>query len=81
MLFGVRNRLSGWTTRELSVLLWKDRGSKPKAIDQLERKHDFMLGKEEIAGLEIVKPSIIFNGYLLIKRKTGKPIKIRFRGQ
>ncbi|GEM_PF-1116659 len=79
-LFGVRSRRSAWGASELGVLLGKDLGGKTRSIGDLEQKHDFVLDKTEIAQLEILK-SDLFNGYLLVRRKDGKPIKIRFRGR
>ena len=79
-LFGVRSRRSGWGAGELGVLLGKDLGGKTRSIGDLEHKHDFVMDKTGVAQLEILKPGL-FNRYLLVRRKNGKPVEIRFRGR
>jgi hypothetical protein len=77
-LFGVRSRLAAYGAIELGLVFERDQ-AKGKTIGELEQKHDLVLDRDEIERLEILKPSLVFNGYLLIERKAGKPIKIRFR--
>jgi hypothetical protein len=52
-----------------------------RTIQKLEQEKDFVLIKEEISKLEILKPGFITNGYLKITQKSGKYVKIRFHGR
>ena len=76
-LFGVRNRRYPFGgARGIGVPDY----SSTKTIPELEQKHDFVFRKDEIAQLELVKPGLLSGGYLLIRPKTGKPVKVRISG-
>jgi len=50
-------------------------------LSKLEEKNDFVLAKSQIKSLELEKPGLISNGYLLISAREDKPIKVRVYGK
>ena len=70
-LFGVRNRRAAYGSIELGLAFGKEQ--KGKTIGELEQKHDLMLDRNEIERLEMLKPSLVFNGYLRIGERLGSP--------
>jgi len=76
-LFGVRNRWYPFGGARGIVI---PDYSSTKTIPELERKHNFVFRKDEIAQLELIKPSLLSSGYLWIRPKEGKPVKVRVSG-
>jgi len=73
-LFGVKERNLG----EIGAMFNRPQPTQ-KTIPELESKHDFVLWKDEISQLELTKAGVLAMGHLLIRRKSGRPIKVRFR--
>jgi hypothetical protein len=88
-IFGVRNlkalgslmasMLVGAGATMVAMSLPSDESA--RAVAELEKNHDFVARKEDIARLELLKPGFVSNGYLVIISKSGKKTKIRFRGE
>jgi hypothetical protein len=76
-LFGVRSRW--YPLGGDKGMIFPDYSSK-KTIPELERKHNFVFRKDEIAQLELIKPSFFSTGYLWIRPKEGKPVRVRVTG-
>jgi hypothetical protein len=53
----------------------------PAFIQELEKRKDFVLNKEDVRGLLFEKPSWLRNGSLSIADKSGDKILIRVQGQ
>jgi gas vesicle protein len=66
----------GWA---VAAKLTKDESR--KALEELDRKKDFDVYKEEVSSIELKKPGLMRAGHLLITKNDGETIKIVVGGK
>jgi len=68
---GILDKLGAKITRDESA----------KMIEELDKKKDFEISKEQVSQIEIKKPSFMSRGHLTITLKSGEDVKVLVGGK
>ena len=72
---------SNLKVNEHQSMLHKVEESSNVTLARISEKNDFALDEDQITELELTKPGLISNGYLLIRAQQTDPVKIRIYGK